>query len=46
MKKKQIKTDAALDFTMGSYDGAELCEIIRIYIQSLFINIFSKDNME
>ena len=30
---------------MGSYDGAELCELIGIYIQSLFTNILSKDNV-
>ena len=30
---------------MGSYDGAELCEFIGIYIQSLLINILSKDDM-
>ena len=30
---------------MGSYDGAELCELIGIYIQSLLTNILSKDNM-
>ena len=30
---------------MGSYDGAELCELIGIYIQCLLINILSNDNM-
>ena len=30
---------------MGSYDGAEVCELIGIYIQSLLTNILSKDNM-
>ena len=30
---------------MGSYDGAELCELIGIYIHSLLTNILSKDNM-
>ena len=30
---------------MGSYDGAELCKLIGIYIQSLLTNILSKDNM-
>ena len=28
---------------MGSYDGAELCELIGIYIQSLLTNILSKN---
>ena len=30
---------------MGSYDGAELCELIRIYTQPLLTNLLSKDNM-
>ena len=30
---------------MGSYDGAELCKLIGIYIQSLLTNILSKDKM-
>ena len=30
---------------MGSYDGAEVCELIGIYIKSLLTNILSKDNM-
>ena len=30
---------------MGSYDGAEFCDLIGIYIQSLLTNILSKDNM-
>ena len=30
---------------MGSYDGAEFCDLIGIYIQSLLRNILSKDNM-
>ena len=30
---------------MGSYDGAELCELIEIYIQSFFINTLSKDTV-
>ena len=42
-KKKDI--DTTFDVTMGSYDGADLCELIGIYIQSLLTNILSKDNM-
>ena len=42
---KKKDADTTFDDTMGSYDGAELCEIIGIYIQSLLINILSKDNM-
>ena len=30
---------------MGSYDGAEVCELIGIYIQYLLTNILSKDDM-
>ena len=43
LKKKD--TDTTFDVTMGSYDGAEVCELIGIYIQSLLTNILSKDNM-
>ena len=32
-KKKDV--DTTFDVTMGSYDGAELCELIEIYIKSL-----------
>ena len=42
---KKKDADTTFDDTMGSYDGAEICEIIGIYIQSLLINILSKDNM-
>ena len=42
---KKKDTDTTFNVTMGSYDGAELCEIIGIYIQSLLINILSNDNM-
>ena len=30
---------------MGSYDGVELCESIRIYVQSLLENSLEKDQM-
>ena len=42
---KKKDTDTTFDVTMGSYDGAEVCELIGIYIQSLLTNILSKDNM-
>ena len=32
-KKKDV--DTTFDVTMRSYDGAELCELIEIYIKSL-----------
>ena len=42
---KKKDTDTTFDVTMGRYDGTELCELIGKYIQSLSINILSKDNM-
>ena len=42
---KKKDADTTFDVTMGSYDGAELCELIGIYIQSLLTNILSKDYM-
>ena len=42
---KKEDTDTTFDVKIGSYDGAELCDLIGIYIQSLLINILSKDNM-
>ena len=42
---KKKDADTPFDATMGSYDGAELCELFGIYIQSLSTNIVSKDNM-
>ena len=32
---KKKDADTTFDVTMGSYDGAELCELIGIYIKSL-----------
>ena len=37
--------DTTFDVTVGRYDGAELCGIIGINIQSLLTNILSKNNM-
>ena len=42
---KKKDADTIFDVMMESYDGAELCELIGIYIQSLLKNILSKDNM-
>ena len=42
---KKKDTNTTFDVTMGSYDGAEVCKLIGIYIQSLLTNILSKDNM-
>ena len=42
---KKKDADTTFDITVGSYDGAELCELIGIYIQTLLTNLLSKDNM-
>ena len=42
---KKKGADTTFDATMGSYDDAELCELIVIYIQSLLTNILSADSM-
>ena len=43
---RKKNTDTVFDATMGSYDGAEVNELIGIYIQFLLTNILSKDNMD
>ena len=46
LKKKD--TDSSFDVTMDSFDGAELCELIGIYIQSLLtdsIELITKENI-
>ena len=42
---KKKEHDSSFDVTMGSYDGAELCELIGIYIQSLLESTLEKDLM-
>ena len=37
-------TDTCFDVTMGSYDGAEICELVRIYLLFLLPNIIDKNN--
>ena len=37
--------DSSFDVTMCSYDGAELCELIGIYIQSLLESSLVKDQI-
>ena len=32
------------DATMGSFDGAEICELVRLYIQSKLEKILPKSN--
>ena len=42
---KKKEHDSSFDVKMGSYDGAELCELIGIYIQSLLESTLEKDLM-
>ena len=45
---KKKDTDNSFDVTMGSFDGAELCGLIEIYIQSLLtdsIELITKENI-
>ena len=42
-EKKEL--DSSFDATMGSYDGAELCGLIGIYIQSLLESSLEKNQM-
>ena len=37
-------TDGCFDVTMRSYDGAEVCELVGIYLLSLLANITDKNN--
>ena len=38
---KKKESSSCFDVTMGSYDGAELCELIRIFMQLVFELIFN-----
>ena len=42
---KKKEQDGSFDVTMGSYDGAQLCELIGIYIQCLLENTLEEDLM-
>ena len=37
--------DSCFDVTMGSFDGAEICELVRLYIQSKLEKILPKSNL-
>ena len=41
---KKKDTDSCFDVTMGSSDGAEVCELVGIYLLSLLANIIDKNN--
>ena len=36
--------ETCFDITMGSFDGAEICELVGLYIQSNLENILPKTN--
>ena len=45
-KKPWMKKESGLfDVTMGAYDGAEVCEIVGLYLLSLLSTISSKQNI-
>ena len=39
------KDNSDLDMTMGSYDGAEVCELVGLYLLNLLTNEFGKNNI-
>ena len=41
---KKKGTDSCFDVTMGRYDGAEVCELVGIYLSSLLASIIDKNN--
>ena len=41
---KKKSTDSCFDVTMDSFDGAEIYELVRLYIQSNLENILPKTN--
>ena len=41
---KKKSTERSFDVTMGSFDGAEICELIGLHIQSNLENILPKTN--
>ena len=41
---KKKDTDSCFDVAIGSYDGAEVCGLVGIYLLSLLANIIDKNN--
>ena len=39
------KDNSDFDVTMGSYDGAEVCELVGLYLLNLLTNEFGKNNI-
>ena len=42
--EKRKKTESYFDVTMGSYDGAEICELVGIYILTRLATIIKKSD--
>ena len=42
---KKKSTDSCFDVTKGSYDGAEICELVGTYILFKLENAISKDHI-
>ena len=44
--KAWIKKDnSSFDVTMGSYDGAEVCDLVGLFILNDLCNIYGKENI-
>ena len=41
---KKKSTESCFDVTLGSFDGAEICELVGLYVQSNLENILPKTN--
>ena len=42
---KEKESSGCFDVTMGSYDGAELCELIGVFMQSVLQDVINKEAM-
>ena len=40
------KNNSSFDVTMGSYDGAEVCELVGLFILNRLSNEYGKENIE
>ena len=43
--KKPVFGFSDFDVTMGSYDGAEVCQLVGLYLLDLLTNVFGKNNI-
>ena len=39
------KDNSSYDVTMGSFDGAEICEIVELYLLNKLSNLLGKENV-